>query len=172
MKKKTLLSVLLVSVFLLSGITVVAFAGLDPGPFKPEINKLGAIENSLNSIHERVKKVLGYPPDPYNPGPNVKGAVGRLYAMENQLELMNDFTLSVIEEVLDIPPDPVIPVEVRPALEAVRDSAQGIADEIKAFLNIPPDPYIPEFSTALEAVQNSAQVIADNVNDYLNSPGS
>ena len=140
----------------------VALAGLDPSPFTPQINKLNAIEESLNSINTVVMKRLSIPPDPVEPSPNVIGTVNNLEAKNRQLILLNGFLDSVMEEVLGIPPDPI-----RPALEGVRDAAQGIADIISAFLDIPPDPYYPEFLSALEDVLYSAQVLADNASYYL-----
>jgi 16S rRNA A1518/A1519 N6-dimethyltransferase RsmA/KsgA/DIM1 with predicted DNA glycosylase/AP lyase activity len=81
-------------------------AGIEPVPWKPEINKLNAVENNLRSIHERINRVLTIPPEPFTPSPNVNGAVGRLSAMENQLLLLNGLVFSVMDEVLQIPPDP------------------------------------------------------------------
>jgi len=162
MKKKTLFSVLIISAFLLSGF---AFAGFDPTPFK---NQLGAVENILNSANNRVKKVLGYPPDPYEPSPNLNGAVNRLEAINKQLVSAGDMVFSIIEEVMGFDPSPF--QEIIPELEAVRDVSQSIADEISTYLSAPPDSYISEFSVALEAVQYSAQELVNNVNDHLELP--
>jgi len=163
--KKSFVSVLTVSVFLISSIAVTSFAGFDPTPFK---NQLSAIENILLSADDRVKKVLGYPPDPYEPSTNLIGAINRLEAINKLLVSADDMVFSIIEEVLGLDPSPF--QEIIPELQAVRDVSQSIADEIKEYFNIPPDPYIPEFSAALESVQYSAQEIADNVNYYLELP--
>ncbi|MBT8350755.1 MAG: hypothetical protein KJO26_05925, partial [Deltaproteobacteria bacterium] len=85
--------------------TAVAIAGTEPSPFKPEINKLNAVTNNLSSIHNRINKVLGSPPDDQSPSPNVNGAVGRLSAMDHQLVLLDGMVESIKNEVLGTPPD-------------------------------------------------------------------
>ena len=78
MEKRKLAPVVAVAICFLFALCSVAWAGVEPAPWKPEINKLNALENNLRSIHERVTRVLGAPPDPWTPSPNVNGAVGRL----------------------------------------------------------------------------------------------
>jgi hypothetical protein len=105
MEKRKLGSVVAVLVCFLFALCSFAWAGIEPSPWKPEINKLNALENNLRSIHERVTRVLNIPPDPFTPSPNVNGAVGRLSAMENQLILVNHMLVSVMDEVLQTPPN-------------------------------------------------------------------
>ena len=50
MTYKPLIPIAAVGVFLFSVIADVTFTEFDPTPFTHEINKLGAIEKSLNSI--------------------------------------------------------------------------------------------------------------------------
>jgi hypothetical protein len=95
------------------------------------------------------------PPDPVIPNEN--GVINRLEAMDNQLQLLNGFFIAVMLEV--VPPDPVVPPDVVPALVSVGETAQGIVD-IDAF---PPDPILPVF----DEVKNSAQTIVNNVTEYL-----
>ena len=149
-----------------------AWAGIEPSPWKPEINNLNAVENNLNSIGERANRVLAVPPDPYAPSPNVNGAVGRLSAMENQLVLLRGMVTSVMDEVLSVPPDPWVPADLLPALEGVRAASQGIADSINVYLTVPPDPWVPaEFISALTNVGIASQNIANDAVQYMSGGG-
>jgi hypothetical protein len=109
-------------------------------------------------------KKLGIPPDPVEPSPTVIGAVKSLEAKNRQLILLNEFFDSVMEEVLDIPPDPY-----RPALEGVRDASQGIADMIQEVMDDWPPIYIPpqEFLDVIQTVKDSAQFLANNASYYI-----
>jgi hypothetical protein len=83
--------------------------------------------------------------------------------MENQLILQNGMLDSVMEEVLQVPPDPYAPEALLPALEGVRAASRGIADSINAYLTVPPDPFVPAaFISALTNVQIASQHIADD----------
>ena len=73
-----------------------AYAGIEPSPFTPEINQLGAVSNGLNSCLDRVNKVLSSPPDDVIPSPNVNGAVNRLEAITGQMNSLNDFIANTI----------------------------------------------------------------------------
>ena len=170
MEKRRLGSVVAVSVCFLFAFCSIAWAGIEPVPWKPEINKLNALENGLHSIHERVKRVLAIPPDPWTPSPNVNGAVGRLSAMNNQLILLNHMLASVMDEVLAIPPDPWVPTDLLPALEGVRAASQGIGDSINAYLSLPPDPWVPAlFISALTNLGIASQNIANDAVQYIMS---
>ena len=85
--------------------TGAATAGIEPSPFKPEINKLDAVSHNLASIYDRIEKVLDCPPGDQKSCPNVKGAVGRLYAINNKLLRLDGRVTSVADEVLDTPHD-------------------------------------------------------------------
>jgi hypothetical protein len=154
MKKKSLISSVVVGVFLLSGIAVVALAGTEPSPFKPNINQLGAVENVLNSVKNRVEKVLSKPPDYGVSRPSLKGAAKRLEAIVEQLLSVDDKIFSIVEEVMGVDPSPLHPrSEVVPALENVRDSAQSIVDSIDA---LPVAKMPGESIWAVEDVRESA----------------
>ena len=159
MMKKSLISICVVSVFLLSGLVL---AGIDPEPF---IGQLGAVENILNSADNRISKVMGIDPTPFEPSPALIGAVNRLGAMERQLWAADDMVQSIAEEVAGVDPEPFIP-----AFTAVGVAAQGIDVKITAFLRSPPDDIMPEFVTALVGVQGAAQDIVGTVNLYLEPP--
>jgi len=172
MEKRKLAPVVAVAVCFLFALCSVAWAGIEPSPWKPEINKLNAVENNLRSIHERITRVLATPPDPWTPSPNVNGVVGRLSAMENQLLLVNGMLVSVMDEVLGNPPDPFVPEDMLPALEGVRAASQGIADSINAYLTPPPDPWVPAaFINALTNVGIASQNIADDAVQYMSGGG-
>jgi hypothetical protein len=166
MKKKSLISSVVVVVFLLSGIAVVALAGTEPSPFKPNINQLGAVENILNSVKNRVEKVLSKLPDHGASGPSLKGTVNRIETIIEQLISLDDKVFSIVEEVMGVDPQPFHPrSEVVPALENVRDAAQSIVDSIDA---LPVGKTPDESIWAVEDVRESAQDVADNTQSYIN----
>ena len=172
MEKRKLVPVVAVAVCFLFVLCSMAWAGVEPSPFKPEINKLNAVENNLRSIQERLSRVLQEPPEPGTPSPNVKGAVGRLSAMENQLILVNHMLFSIMEEVLAEPPEPQVPADLLPALEGVQAASQGIANSINAYLVEPPDPGVPAaFINALTNVGIASQNIADDAVQYMSGGG-
>jgi hypothetical protein len=173
--KKRFISVAMIIVFLLPGL---AFAGLEPTPFTPEINKLGAIENSLNSIDERIRAVLAIPPDDIIPAP-----VKKMDAMSYQLLLLNGFMESTMDEiinaVLSTPPDDIMPVIE--ALERIglvmrNESPEGgIADVVEAYLieYFPTNGSIaPMFYNALMQFSGNANLIILNVNAYIDQINS
>jgi methyl-accepting chemotaxis protein len=166
MKKKSFISIIVVSVFLLSSISVIAFAGTEPSPFKPNINQLGAVKNVLNSVKNRVEKVLSKPPDYSGSGASLKGTINRLEAIIEQLLSLDDKIFSIVEKVMGVEPTPFHPrSEVVPALENVRDSAQSIVDSI----DVLPVAKMPDESIwAVEDVRESAQDVANNTQSYIN----
>jgi hypothetical protein len=56
MNKKSLITIAIISIFLLSGHAVVASAGTKPSPVQSEIKQLYAVEKSLNKINDRLLK--------------------------------------------------------------------------------------------------------------------
>lgn len=165
MKRKMGLSVLLagVAVLILAGTGV---AGVEPSPFKPEINKLNAIENGLHSVGERVNLVLASPPGQNVQSPAVQGVVGRLSAMGNQLSLLDGMINSVMDEVLQTSPDGSVPKDLIPALDGVKTASQTVADSVGVFLGS--NPSIPiVFSDALASVKGLSQTVADDAVRYL-----
>ena len=144
-----------------------SFAGTEPSPFKPEINRLDAVSHNLFSINERILKVLGCPPDDQQSCPDENGAIGRLGAIDNQIVLLDALTASVVDEVLGTPPDDIDQIiDVLSALNSVGEGAETIAGTIRAYLSCPPDDTTP-FSQALCMVGDSAQMMADNVQTFI-----
>ncbi|UCD31431.1 MAG: hypothetical protein JSV38_11615 [Desulfobacterales bacterium] len=166
MKKKSFIPIIVVSVFLLSSIAVIALAETEPSPFKPNINQLGAVGNVLNSVKNRVEKVLSKPPDYSVSEAPLKGTINRLEAIIEQLLSLDDKIFSIVEEIQGVDPSPFHPhSEVVPALENVRDAAQSIVDSIDA---LPVAKMTDESIWAVEDVQESAQDVADNTQSYIN----
>jgi len=156
-------SIIIVCVFLLSGIAVLALAGIDPNPFRPEINQLGATANILNSANDRVVKSISNPPSD-EPSPALNGAVNRLNAINNQLISVDNMVESIAGEVMGIDPNP-FHEDVVSALEGVKGAAQGIVDYIH---DNPMSSEVPEqFILAVMNVQNSAQAIVDTAEYYI-----
>jgi len=171
---KRFISIVVTSMFLLSVPVAGALAGVEPSPFQPEINQLGAVENVINSTYERIVKVMDMAPVLDEPSPNLNGAVNRLDAIDKQLMSADDIIFSVIAEVMGVEPTP-FREDLIPALEAVRDAAQAIDNEINVFL--PPTgadgQILPKlFVTALTHVQVSAQDISTHAQDYIDAISS
>ncbi|MBT8089975.1 MAG: hypothetical protein KJO01_07185 [Gammaproteobacteria bacterium] len=147
----------------------VATAGVEPSPFQPEINQLGAAENILVSANSRIIKAMDHPPDPVVPSPNLNGALNRLDAINRQLVSVDDMVASMIEEVMGFEPSPFHPLsEIVPAIAGVQGAALNIVEEIDARLGFEPTPFVPEFEAKLLSVQSSAQGIETNTQNYIN----
>ncbi len=166
MLKKRFVSIVVVGLFFISVHVAGALAGIEPSPFQPEINQLGAVVNILQSADYRVVKTIShppdpcFPPDPCEPGPDLNGAVNKLGAINRQLISVDDMVFSMIEEVMEVDPTP-FRSDLIPALQAVGDASQAIADAIRDFT--PPDPCHPDFITALGNVEASALCMTETV---------
>jgi hypothetical protein len=165
MKKKSLLPIVVFGVFLLFGNSIKAFAGTELSPFQPNINQLDVVKNILNSVNDRVQKVLSKPLDNDVPGPSLKDAINRLEAIIEQLISVDDKVFSIVEEVLGVDPSSFhLRSEIVLALENVRDAAQSIVDSLDA---LPVGEMPHEFIWAVGDVRESAQDIADNTQSYI-----
>lgn len=170
--KATRLSVLIVlPMALFLGNLDNATAGIEPSPFQPEINQLGAVENVLVSANRRIVKTMEHPPDPCvpsdscAPGPDLNGALNRLGAINKQLVSADQMVASIVEEVMGVEPTPFQPLaDIVPALAGVQGAAQVIVDEIAARLGVEPSP----FRDALLGVQESAETISTHTQEYIN----
>ena len=60
MNKKSLITISIISIFLLAGHAVLALAGTKPSTVQSEIKQLDAVKKSLNKINHRLLKILGY----------------------------------------------------------------------------------------------------------------
>ena len=147
----------------------VANAGIEPSPWQPEINQLGAVENVLVSANDRIVKVMAKPPDDITPSPDLNGALNRLDAINKQLVSVDDMVASMIAEVMGIEPSPFADLpDLVPALTGVNGAAQIIVDEIQAKLGVEPTPFVPELPSKLRDVRDSAQIISTHTQEYIN----
>ena len=153
MDKKSLITISIISIFLLAGHAVAALADTKPSTVQSEIIQLDAVKKSLNKIHDRLLKILENPPDDTMPTPNMNVAVGRLGAMYHHLLILSGFIDSSIEILGNPPSDP----EAVAALEGVGGKAQGISDNIGEYLKNATTPR--EFIDALKVVKGTADNI-------------
>jgi len=157
------LSVILGVMFLTPTFNI-ARAGVEPSPFQPEINQLGAIANILHSADFRVAKSIAYPPDPCFPpdpcnSPDLNGAVNRLEAIGNQVSSADDMVKAMIEEVMGVEPTPFRAGDLIPALEVVSDAGGVISARIGDFT---PDPNLSaDYLEALEGVAGKASDVVE-----------
>ena len=82
MKKRILLSVVVAGLFTFS-MTGAVFAGIEPSPWEPEINKLHSIELNIAAIQKRLVKLNEFETLP-------EGTVNYLNAMINKLGVTPD----------------------------------------------------------------------------------
>jgi len=158
MNKKSLITIAILSIFLLSNHGVVASAGTKSSTVQSEIKQLNAVTKSLNKINDRLLKILDNLPDDTMPSSNVNGAVGRLGAMYHHLQILNGFIDSSLEVLGNPPTDP----EGVDALEGVGDAAQGIINNIDDQLNIRANTATPdEFIENLNLVKGMAENIVN-----------
>lgn len=166
MEKGKLAPVVAVAICFLFTLCTAAWAGVEPSPWKPEINKLNAVENGLHSINERVSRVLGNPPDQNAQSPAVEGLVGRLSAMGNQLSLLDGMLISVMDEVLQTSPDGSVPEDMLPALDGIKAASQAVAGSVGKYLDSN-TPAPATFINALTNVKDLSQTVADDAVRYL-----
>ena len=158
-----------VGLILISAQISVAMAGVEPSPFLPEINQLGAVANILDSAEFRIVKTMSAPPEvcvPPDPCKGLNGDVNRLEAINNQVSSAQYMIESMIYEVMGVEPSPFRGDLIAP-LNVVGDVAQGIVDGIGEKIgeyalsgNVPDD-----FIFALESVANSTIDLVEAVQD-------
>lgn len=168
MFKKWFVSIVISGLFLISVHVSGVLAGVEPSPFQPEINQLGAVANILSSADFRVVKTMSHPPDPCvppDPCKGLNGDVNRLEAINNQVSSADNMVASMINEVMGFEPMPFRVDDLIPPLVIVGETAQGIVDKIDVYLSISPDNQVPEFTEALEQVSGSALQLISTV-DY------
>jgi len=170
MTGKRFVSILTASLLLLPVYTSTLLAGVEPSPFQPEINQLGAIANMLDSAYFRVDRTLSVPPEPCvppDPCKGLNGDINRLEAIENQVSSTDNMVDSMINEVMGFEPTP-FREDLVPALEVVGEAAQGIADRINTFVvETSAEEVAIEFIYAVEAVGVSALIVVDTVDDGI-----
>ena len=145
MKNKTITTCALSFLLILCLSSSVAFAGFDPTPFQPQINKLQEVSNELNSVENRLQNTLASPA-------NDDGLIDQLESITGKLTLLNG-KVQEVQQQLSMLPDPV---DVSDAFRSVQDNTQDIVDIASEFLQVPPDDITPEFIDALEALNGEA----------------
>lgn len=193
MKKITVISILMIGVFLMSGIATVALASsLIPSPY----NLIHSTELKLISLDKRIDAVLGYyppdpiqppdpifPPDPIHPPDPIRSPdriIKTLETIADRLNVLNSGLRCVIE---DLPLPEEAPEEILDALGNVKDKANIILLRASTGFIMPPDPVTPPdpctppdpiyppdpVLEALASVESGAQVTIDIVDSYLRS---
>ncbi len=159
-------SIILV-IALLLGCLGEAMAGFDPSPFKPAINRLGAVENQLVAVKGRVIKTMDEAPGSEGPSSKLKASLNRLDAIDKKLAKVDDKVTSVIEEVMGFDPTPFETLDdVILAIASVDRAAVAILEEIDARLGFEPTPFLPEFEDRLRDVRATAQTVSSNAQGY------
>ena len=121
MKKLIIGSAIVLAILLMSGLATPVSAGVEPSPFRDDVNKLGSIVNQLDSIGQRVEHAGVVPPNDQKPG-TLRGTVNRLDAMVGDLERMDSRLGGLIGEFPNNPQD--LPEDVIAALGEVKTEAQ------------------------------------------------
>ena len=141
--KKRLLSSVLVAAILVLGIAGACFAGVEPSPFEPEINKLHSIELQVAAINKRLAKV-------HDSATLPEGTANYLSAMTNKTQLLK----ARIDEVLLVLPSPTLggayigQDEVVFSLDSIRADSKGsfdIMENIVSSKGVGPSPFLPLF---------------------------
>ena len=142
-------------------------AGVEPSPFQPEINQLGAVANILNSAEFRIVKTMSAPPEacvPPDPCKGLYGDINRLEAINGQVYSAHYMIISMIEEVMGVEPSPFRGDLVAP-LEVVGGVAEEIVERIEQFGS--PGSVPEEFVLALRSVSESATLVVSAVADGI-----
>ncbi len=142
MEKRILLSVLVAAMVVLT-IETLCFAGVEPSPFEPEINKLHSIELNVAAIDKRLAKFNELEVLP-------EGATNYLDAMTNQ---MNGLKTRLEEVLLVLPlPSSTTPYvgqeEAVFALDSIRGESMGafnVMEDIVSRMGVEPSPFAPLF---------------------------
>lgn len=172
MNEKRVIPVVLLTLLALLAQPLRGSAGVEPSPFQPQINQLGAVANILNAADFRVAKTLSHPPDPCvppdpcEPGPDLNGVVNKLNAIDRQIMSADDMVFSMIEEVMGFDPTP-FRTDLIPALEIVGDAAQGISDKVSTFIETQREGLPVDFIDALWYVGNSALSMVETVSNSI-----
>jgi len=164
--QKTFLTVLFSILFLISSSFSFVIAGVEPSPFQPEINQLGAAENILLSIgHVVIKTIDTASFDADNNSLN--GALNKLEATNTRLESVSGFITFIREEVMGVEPSPFLG-DLVPALEQVVIVSQQIVSSLEPYLGTGANMNLPqEVIVKLVEIQNSAVGIESYTQSFI-----
>lgn len=163
MKRKVVIMVM-IGLLIFSFFSSPAFAGIEPVPWHAQLNRLNSVMNGLDSINKRLENVLR-PPNPCKlrmPAP--EGVIGRLEAIANQLEVLNDRTTAAMS---GVPMEP-LPLEIEIALMGIGDGAEAIVRMTGEGFACPYDNR--GVQDALMEVQTGAMMIIETVDSFM--PGT
>lgn len=162
MKGKLLLTVMLGLLFY-SFLASSAFAqGIKPVPWHTQVNRLNSIMDGLDSIMRRLAEVLTSPDRSKLKSSAPEGVMGRLEAMANQLDVLND---RIVAAMSGVPMKP-LPLEIemvlmdinRGAMETAKIARMGIRDKNEGVRN------------AFMKVQMAAEMTILTVKDWMMNP--
>lgn len=138
------------------GLSMTSHAGLDPSPFREEINKFKSIQNNMKNLGGKLNRLLADPPDPLSPNGNLTSAVNELSAMAHKLDVLDRRMTDVMDVSarlhVESPSEPLQPLIL--AAEGVQIEAQMMDDAIGAYIETTPHDQIPpEFLGSLKAIE-------------------
>ena len=111
-------SLLVLLALLILALANLAGAGVDPSPFKPQLNKLNSISNELDSINKRLNYLLV--PTGSSPKADAAGVANQLGSMAEQFRELgariNDIHATFEDDSIDLPK------EIRESLVIIEDA--------------------------------------------------
>jgi|MudIll2142460700_1097286.scaffolds.fasta_scaffold217997_1 hypothetical protein len=157
MDKRNLLSII-VGALLVFSVAGACFAGVEPSPFEPEINKLHSIELQLAAINKRVAKLNELETLP-------EGSTNYLTAMANQTQGLKVRLAEVLLMLPLLTPGGTYigQDEVVFSLDSIRIDSKAtysLIERIVSRMGVEPSPFLPLFNDA------SVKIIV-GTNDYL-----
>jgi hypothetical protein len=157
MKEKVIITAMIGLLFL-SCLSIASFAGIEPVPWHAQINRLNSVVNGLDSINRRLDDVLMPSPNRMMmPAP--EGLMGRLEAMANQLDVLNDRIVAAMSGV----PVEKLPDEIGMVLMDIRDGAMETAT--MASMGLRDDNQ--GVRDAFKEVYDGAMMIIETVDSYI-----
>lgn len=162
MKGKLLLTVMIGLLFC-SFLASSAFArGIEPVPWHKQVNSLESVKHGLDSIMRRLAEVLTSPERYKLKKSAHEGVIGRLEAMANQLDLLNDRIVAAMSGVPMKPLPPEIKIVLmdihRDAMETAKIARMGIGDKIEGVRK------------AFTKVQMAAEMTIFTMKDWIMNP--
>ena len=123
--KGKLLSTVMLGLLFYSFLASSAFAqGIEPSPWHTQVNRLNSIMHGLDSIIRRLAEVLTSPDRSNLKRPALEGVMGRLEAMANQLDVLNDRIVVAMSGVPMKPEPPEIKIVLMDINRGVMETAK------------------------------------------------
>jgi hypothetical protein len=161
--KGKLLSTVMLGLLFCSFLASPAFArGIEPVPWHKQVNRLESVKHGLDSIMRRLAEVLTSPERFKLKKSAHEGVIGRLEAMANQLDLLNDRIVAAMSGVPMKPLPPEIKIVLmdihRDAMETAKIARMGIGDKIEGVRK------------AFTKVQMAAEMTIFTMKDWMMNP--